>query len=253
MSVLNDREKYCLTLLIAKGGQAHGDDIRDIILEHKESFNGLSEQYLRYQAVKRMLNNLVKKGYVTSTKDIFKINPIYEVGIIQQFPVIASKAMKNVISFRKNHVLEFNTSSVEGYLLTEDTMEEAPYGLIENLQDALKLYKIESYDSVLVKCGKCVEIMMDELNDQYELFDSDLRTGNMINQLRNEQIREKLNHEINKDYVRTFTDSVSLIYNFRNIMGAHSGFEWGQDQVATSCLILTFYLSDLYIWAIRRE
>jgi len=137
MSVLNDREKYCLTLLIAKGGQAHGDDIRDIILEHKESFNGLSEQYLRYQAVKRMLNNLVKKGYVTSTKDIFKINPIYEVGIIQQFPVIASKAMKNVISFRKNHVLEFNTSSVEGYLLTEDTMEEAPYGLIENLQDAL--------------------------------------------------------------------------------------------------------------------
>jgi len=95
--------------------------------------------------------------------------------------------------------------------------------------------------------------MMDELNDQYELFDSDLRTGNMINQLRNEQIREKLNHEINKDYVRTFTDSVSLIYNFRNIMGAHSGFEWGQDQVATSCLILTFYLSDLYIWAIRRE
>lgn len=253
MSALNDREKYCLALLIAKGGQALSNDIRDIILEHKESFNGLSEQYLRHQAVKKTLNNLKKKGHVTSTKDIFKINPIYEVGLIQQYPVIASKAMKNVISFRKNHVLEFNTSSVEGYLLTEDTIEVAPYGLIENLQDALKLYKIESYDSVLVKCGKCVEIMMDELNDQYELFDSDLRTGNMINQLRNEQIREKLKNEINKDYVRTFIDSVSLIYNFRNIMGAHSGFEWGQDQVATSCLILTFYLVDLYIWSIRRE
>ena len=169
MSALNDREKYCLALLIAKGGQALSNDIRDIILEHKESFNGLSEQYLRHQAVKKTLNNLKKKGHVTSTKDIFKINPIYEVGLIQQYPVIASKAMKNVISFRKNHVLEFNTSSVEGYLLTEDTIEVAPYGLIENLQDALKLYKIESYDSVLVKCGKCVEIMMDELNDQYEL------------------------------------------------------------------------------------
>ena len=94
---------------------------------------------------------------------------------------------------------------------------------------------------------------MDELNEQYDLFDSVLRTGNMINQLRNEKIIEKLNDEISKDSLRTFIDSVSLIYRFRNIMGAHAGYEWGQDQIATSCLILTFYLTDLYIWAIRKE
>ena len=139
MSALNDREKYCLALLIAQGGQASYDEIRDIILENKESFSGLSEKYLRRQAVKNILNNSIKKGYVTKIKDIFKINPMYEVGIIQQFPVILSKTMKNVITFRKNHVLEFDTSHVEEYLLTEDTMEDAPYGLIENLQEALKL------------------------------------------------------------------------------------------------------------------
>lgn len=254
MLTLNDREKYCLALIIVNGGQASHDEIRDIILEHKESFSGLSEKYLRYQAVKNILKNSMKKGYITETKDIFKINPMYEVGIIQQFPVVVSKAIKNIITFRKNHLLEFDTSFVEESLLTDDMMEKPPYGLIENLQDALKLYKIESYDSVLVKCGKCVEIMMDGLNDQYDLFDYGISTGNMINQLKNEKIIEKLNEEIiSKDLLRTFIDGISLIYRFRNIMGAHAGLEWGQDQVATSCLILTFYLTDLYLWAIRKE
>ena len=49
-----------------------------------------------------------------------------------------------------HHILEFDTSLVESYLLNEDEFEDPPYGLIENLREALELQKLGSYDSVLL-------------------------------------------------------------------------------------------------------
>jgi len=255
---LNEREKYCLALIITRGGEAIYDAIRDTILESRESFKDLSERYLKYKAVKRTLLTLVKKGYLSEPKpEIFKINPIMVAGFIQQFPIEISKGIKSNLQYRKEHILEFDTSEIESVLLDDEYMSDVfknpPYDLIENLREALNLQKMGSYDSVLVKCGKCVEIMVDELNYDYSLFDKELSTGRMITQLRDEDILKKMrNEEIDIDDFRTFVDGINVVYRFRNIMGAHSGWDLGIDQVATSCLILTFYLADLHMWNFRK-
>lgn len=202
----------------------------------------------------------MKKGYLTKTKtEIFKINPIMVTGFIQQFPIAISRGIESNLKYRKEHILEFDVSEIENTLLNYEYMDEAfknpPYDLMENLREALKLQKMGSYDSVLVKCGKCVEIMLDELNYDYSLFDKELSTGRMINKLRNEEIFNKMKKKrVIEDYFKTFIDGINLVYRFRNVMGAHSGWAWGEeDQVAQSCLILTFYLADIYMWTIRKE
>lgn len=259
MVSLNEREKYCLALFITKGGEASYDEIKDTILDSRESFKDLSERYLRYHAVKRTLHTLVNKGYLSEPKsEIFKINPIMVPGFIQQFPIMISKGIESNLKYRKRHILEFNTSEIERMLLDDEFMEKVfknpPYDLLENLKEALRLQKMSSYDSVLVKCGKCVEIMVDELNYNYSLFSKQFSTGKMIARLRNEDIINKIKkRKLNVNDFKTFVDGISIVYRFRNIMGAHSGLEWGIDQVAMSCLILTFYLSDLYMWNIRKE
>lgn len=257
---LNEREKYCLALIITNGDQVDYYEIRDTILEFKESFKDLSDRYLKYKAIKKTLSTLVKKGYLTKTKtEIFKINPIMVTGFIQQFPIMISRGLKSNLKYREEHILEFDVSEIENTLLNYEYMEETsknpPYYLMENLREALKLQKLGSYDSVLVKCGKCVEIMVDELDDDYSLFDEELSTGRIINLLRNEDIFNRMEDEviIDIDVFRVFVDGIGVVYRFRNIMGAHSGFEWGIDQVATSCLILTFFLADLYMHTIRKE
>ena len=61
MLKLSDREKYCTALLIIKGGNAHYEEIRNVVLDSRESFDGLSDRYLKYSAVKRNLGSLVKQ------------------------------------------------------------------------------------------------------------------------------------------------------------------------------------------------
>lgn len=252
---LNEREKYCLALIIVKGGEASYYEIRDTILESKGPFRELSEKYLKYKAIKKTLLTLVKKNNLSEEGDpkIFEINPLMELGFIQQHPIPISKAIKSNLKYREEHILEFNTSEIEAVLLDEETFKDPPYELLENLKEALQLQKMGSYDSVLVKCGKCVEIMVHELDYDYTLFNRKLSTGKMIKQLRNEDISNKVTDKVDKDDFITFIDGISVVYRFRNIMGAHSGWTWGQDQVATSCLILALYLVDLYTVYIRKE
>jgi len=252
---LNEREKYCLALIVTRGGQIGYDEIRDTILEFRESFRDLSESYLKYQVIKKTLRSLVKKGYLLEdTPRTFRINPVMEIGFIRQFPITISKAIQSNLEYRKRHIIQFDTSEVERELLSEEEYERPPWELIENLKEALRLQKIGSYDSVLVKCGRCVEAMMDELDDAYSLFEGELSTGQMIKQLRNENILNKMKSElVDIDNFRTFVDGISVVYRFRNVMGAHEGWAWGSnEQVAQSCLILTFYLADLYVWLIRK-
>ena len=244
---LNEREKYCLALIIANGGQADYEILRDVILEFKESFGDISEDYLKYQAIKRTLEKLEETKFVSESSGIYKLNPMIEPGFIKESPFIITKAIKNFASYRKNHILEFNTRDVENYLLSEHYIMRSPYGLIENLKGALNLQQIESYDSVLVKCGKCVEIMVNYLDENYLLFDTKISTGKIIQQFRKEEIIDKIKDDIDKDTWRTFTDGINIVYRFRNLMGAHADWTWGEERIAISCLILTFYLVDLFL------
>jgi hypothetical protein len=249
---LNDREKYCMALLILNGGKAHYQHIRDIILESKESFELLSERYLKYSAIKRNLNSLVNKGLLSEKELFYTVNPVFKIGFINEYPVIISKAIKAGLEFRDKHVLEFNTIEIEDLLLDENSYDEPPYDLIDHLKSALDLHRIGSFDSVLMKCGKTVEIITSQMNKDYELFACRLSTGNMINQLKNEDIISKI--EADREDVKTFANGLGVVYRFRNIMGAHSNEEeeWGLDQIATSCLILTLYLTDFYMTKIRK-
>lgn len=253
MVSLNDRERYCLALIIIGGGQKDYESLRDVIFEYKESFSGLSDRYLKYQAVKNTLNNLVKSRYLSERNDVFEIDPILKTGFLQQNPTIILKAIENVIQFRNEHILEFNTSVLENYLFDETSFPNPPYEIIENLKQGLQLYKIGAFDSVLVKCGKCVEEMLNELNSQYSIFDKQHNVRARIKKLRDNETVNKLKENIPPDQLRMFTDGISVIYRFRNIMGAHAGRGWGYDQAAASCLILSFYLTDLYLWNIKKD
>jgi hypothetical protein len=78
-----------------------------------------------------------------------------------------------------------------------------------------------------------------------------LNFGRMIARLRDEDILTRIKEKkMNMNYFRTLTDGINVV--FRNIMGAHSEENWGDDQIATSCLILTFYLVNLYVWSVRK-
>jgi hypothetical protein len=252
MFTLNDREKYCLGLVIVTGGDASFYDIRDYVIETPSGFEGLNPKYLRYSAVKKVLRSLVKKKCLSEKDDVFEVNPLFELGFIQKYPVEISKAIKSVNKYRKNHILEFETICIEDSLLNPDSYGDPPYDIISNLTDALELHRNGNYDSVLVKCGKCVELMITKLNEDYQLFDNKITTGNMIGQLQNKIVCDKI--EADKDDLRTFAEGVGLVYRFRNIMGAHANpdYGWEAEQVATSCLILTLYLADSYFYKISK-
>ena len=252
MFKLTDREKYCISILIMKGEETHFEEILDIILDSRESFEGLDEKYLKHQALKRTLNSLVKKGIIAEDELFYKVNPVIEIGFIKEYPTIFLKAIKANQKCRDKHVLEFCTREIEEILLNEALYDEPPYELIAHLNEALDLHRRNSFDLVLVKCGKTVEIIVDEMNEDYNLFEASLSTGNMINQLKNDKIISKI--DAKKKDVKTFADGLAVVYRFRNIMGAHSNKEgeWGLDQVATSCLLLTLYLADFYMTKIGK-
>lgn len=248
---LNDREKYCIGLILLGGGEAEYDEIRNIVLETHGSFEGLKESYIRKGAVINTLRGLVKKNYLSEKEYKFSINSVFEPGFIQRYPTEVLGAIRSELAYRKKHMLEFDTFEIEDFLLNPKYYDKPPFELLTHLHEALELQRNISFDSVLVQCGKCVELMLLELNEDYGLFDKKLTIGHMIRQLQDDQIIRKINAQ--KDDLRTFADGVGLVYRFRNIMGAHASgtFEWGLDQVATSCLILTLYLADLYSTKIR--
>lgn len=247
MSELNQQEKYCIALMIVNGGELDYQSLMEMICEYKEDFSHLKESYIRAKKIKNVLSKLKNKGFIHEKDWIYRINPYMELGFIKESPLILQKAIKNNLEYRKNHILEFNTMYVEDVLFNEIDYDIVPFGLIENLQEAMRLLKLHSFDSVLVKCGKCVEIMINTINQHYDIFTKKQSIGNMIIQLKQDKFSEKFNEVYNLNMWITFLDGIGVVYKFRNIVGAHDSIEWREDQLAMSCLILTFYLVDLFL------
>ena len=137
MFSLKDREKYCLGLIIVAGGDASFYDIRDYVIETNGPFEGLDPRYLRYSAVKKVLKSLAEKNYLSEKDDVFEINPAFELGFIQKYPIEISKAIKSEIKYREKHFLEFETIDIERNLLDPESYVDPPLDLISNLDDAL--------------------------------------------------------------------------------------------------------------------
>lgn len=190
---------------------------------------------------------MCKKGYLENDDDIYEVNELIKLGFFQKYPIVLQKALDNSRKYRKDHILEFNLDYIENYLF-EEFIYESPWGLIENLIGATELYKNSSYDSAIVKCGKCIEIMINSINEDYDLIDGKNTTGNLINQFKNDSTWDKIKDQIfdDKNGWLTFLDGSSVVYRFRNVMGAHDGPSWGEEQVSMACLLLTYYLTDVY-------
>ena len=67
MSILNEREKFVLSLIIVGGNITHYFLLQDIILQNKGPFNNISEKHLKNKALKNTLNKLTSKNYINKT------------------------------------------------------------------------------------------------------------------------------------------------------------------------------------------
>ena len=141
MLSLKDREKYCFGLVIVSGGEEFFHRIRDIIIETKGPFEGLDPKYLRYKAVKNVLKSLEKKNCLSENDDVYRINPIFELGFIKQFPSEICKAIRSNLNYRKKHILHFDTTEIEEILLNPESYEHPPDDLIIELREALDFHR----------------------------------------------------------------------------------------------------------------
>jgi len=242
MKVYNDREKYCISLLIANGGTMDYCDLRDIILEHNEGFSNVKHVD---KAVKRTIDKLIEKGEIEKKDDSIRLNPILGAGFIQNFYSDILKAIENYQLYRKNNVMEFNAKYTLHNLKDEIFFEH--YWLIKEITEAYNIYQMtKKYNSVITSCGRCVEHMIQYINEQYSLNLKGTSTRSLINKIKNNEFIQKMNKE-DRDRWSYFLDGCNVIYQFRNKMGAHMDYYWGDNQIAHSCLIMTFYFIDFFV------
>lgn len=257
MISLNNREAYCISLIITDGGRLDYETLRDVVLQFRESFHGIGEHHLKYKAIKKVLTNLIDERLISENPNevyTLSIDSDLEEYLVKKHADYMVKAIKNLTAFRRRHVLEFNLSFAQDTILSDDWAESFPYGLIEELKKAINTHqRTKNYSAVINNCARCTEIMIRELNEQYSLFPKDKPITRMISEIKNEKIVEKFSHDREeRETFRVFANAVYTIYRFRNKMGAHADWQWGDREIATSCLILTLYLADLYSEDIRR-
>lgn len=258
---LDSREAYCVSLVIANGGVIDYETLRDVILQYSESFRGLSERYLRYRSVRNTLSNLVQEKLLSETIDniyVLSVDSDLLEYLIKRHAHYVAKAISNLTVLRrrqKQHVLEFDLSFAQETILSDEWGGLMPYELQEELNGAIDIHqKTQEHDAVITKCGRCVEIMIRELNEQYSLFPMDKPITRMISEIMDERTIEKFSsNREERETFRVFACAVYTIYRFRNKMGAHPDWRWGSEEVATSCLMLTLYIADLYATDIRKS
>lgn len=118
-----------------------------------------------------------------------------------------------------------------GYYHVRDIITEFPECFSGLNETYLKNKKIRNILNILVETS---------IDRYHDIFSKNLSTGNMINQLKQEKMREKV--DFDRETWMTFLDGAGLVYKFRNIVGAHASWEYREDQLAMSCLVLSFYL-----------
>lgn len=248
---LDDREKFIVGLIIVNGGKITYEKLLNIILREKGPFHGLSKRYVRYNLVKKIINRLKSKNFISETE-----REVYIVAefIKNKFTEKYSKELLEILSvfshYRTLYHLEFDLAEIEEDIFNPKWSKELPYDVTEQLEQAIKIYtKTNAYDSVILKCGKIMEILVREINKKYKLVSKNKQITRIIQDFKDEKIISKIESPEDREVFRIFAYSAYLIYKYRSKMGAHADedFWWGTNRVAMSCLLLTFYLVDLYL------
>ena len=235
------------------------DTLREIVLQFRESFHGLKEKYVRHKKVRRVLDDLTDERLLSKTQNdvttySLSVDSDLEEYLIRSHANYMSRAIKNLTAFRKQHVLEFSLSFAQRTILSDDWLEDLPYELVEELRRAINTHqRTKNYSAIINNCGRCVEIMVRELNEQYSLFPENIRITRMISQIKDEKVISKFSSDREeRETFRVFACAVYTIYKLRSKMAAHVDWQWWME-VATSCLILTLYITDLYSEDIRKS
>lgn len=245
------RERYCLSLIIANGGQITFDKLRTVIDVYRESYEDLKESYFKSgRPIRITLNKLIKRKIITISKGIYEIDPIITAGFVSENYADILSGMKNYYGYKRQYVLEFDVKDAL-FILKEGSYYILDYeSLLEEINRTYMTYKnTDNYKSVITGCGRCVEIMLDHIIEDCSLIVKTKGYGNIIRQINrdNSDFMNKIKKGDRQDW-KLFLNGCQLIYDFRNKRGAHSGDYWKIEEIAHSFLIMTMYFVYYYLY-----
>lgn len=253
MVSFDGREKYCISLMISRGGKITLSKIKDIIYEFRGEYEGLSEDYIKYgKAIPVTLNKLEKRNFIKRIDSSYELDPHITSGFVKENYSDVLKGMEINQKYKMKYELEFDAKDILDGLKPEEAFEYEYEELFDEINKAFRTYQTtDNYRSVITSCGRCVEMMIKIIIEKYELSISAKRIGNTINKLNDSksEFMKKLKKDDKEIWV-PFLNGCRVIYDFRNRMGAHAGSHWAIEQVANSCLLMTLYFIDYYIYAL---
>jgi len=242
MTLYDEREKYCLSIIILNGGIIDYYILRDIILSHSESFSNVKHVT---RAVRRTINKLIKKGDLTEVDDVIKIKPIMEAGFIDIYYSEFLKVIKIMKEYSKNNVMKYNVKMLIDYF--EEYYLEDNYFLIEEIYSAYETYKnTENCEAVINSCGRCVEIIISVICDYFEIERKDKDIRPMIRSIKSSDIIQKKPKKERDEWMHLM-NGLDLVYSYRSRLGAHVNYDWLVELIANSCLMMTFYYVDYFL------
>ena len=171
---LSEREKfYVIGLIISNGGKISYEKLVNIILRFRSPFYELDKKYIRYRVVKKTIDSLLSKKYISEMeKEEYIISDLIKHKFIEQHLEDFIEVLSVFSNYRNQYHLEFDIAELEESILDSKWSEVVPSDAVYEIKQAIKIYnKTDSYDSVILKCGKVMEILVTKVNKEYKLID----------------------------------------------------------------------------------
>ncbi len=252
---LSQRETYLLSMVAANGGEIRPTLLRHVVLQRKRPFDDIGERYLKYSLLPKTLQSLTDRRLLQSSGTFIRTTRPLE-DLLAQLGEMFAQASEDLGRYRRDHMLEFDLIDVERYIFDGALPKGFPYEAVTELEEAVQIFQSGlGYDAVILKCGKCVELLVERLNKQHGLLSRRLRAPALIRQfIKDETVKKFSTDPDQRDKFRQFAHSSKVLYDFRSKMGAHAvrSWEWGKDRISLMALGLSFYLVDLYIYDLHQ-
>ena len=227
--------------------------LKDIITEFRGEYEELSNDYVKYgKAIQVTLDKLEKRNFIKRIGDEYELDPIIISGFVKENYSDILRGLETNFKYKQKYELEFDAKDILDMLKPEDAPAYDYEGLLDEINKAFRTYQTtDNYRSVITSCGRCVEMMINLLVEHDNLQINTNRTGYAIDKLNDSksEFMLKLNKDVRNAW-RFFFNGCKLIYDIRNRMGAHVSMGWGLQQVANSCLLLTMYFVDYYLYGL---
>lgn len=246
---LTAREQVVLAIvLIQEGERASRTLITNVVLAQRGPFGNLSPNYIRSKAINSAISSLVNRGYLSAEgDDVQALGPGKDAVSLLHAPLLLEIG-RGVARHSR-----YNTVSVD-ISESRETLKHFskvyPEDLVSEILQALDLYqRTDIYDMVIVKCWRCVEILLFAVNDGFRLT-RERRASDLLRRFGEKQIQHRIPTEKGtRDAFEAFVSAAVAIYSFRSKMAAHWARDWwwGKREIAAAVLVLTLHLIDLFV------